>query len=178
MGDEPKLSAGDPECAGGAGELRCFRPTGLAFLVRDTGSMAELDHVIIHIDDWESCTAFYSSLLDAEVIDNPVGAGNPLGSVVYRDGGQQINVHGPWPGMPERCCPEPFDRIGGLDLAFRIGIAPDETLARLGRLGIEVVEGPVRRFGPRGWGVSLYCRDPSGNGVELISYEQDSPELS
>lgn len=150
----------------------------MGVMVRETGSMAELDHVVIHIDDWESCTAFYLAVLDVEVVDNPEGAGNPLGSVVYRVGGQQINVHGPLPGMPGRCCPEPFDRVGGADLAFRVGMTPDETLARLRGLGIDVVEGPVRRFGSRGWGVSLYCRDPSGNGIELIFYEQNSTELS
>ncbi len=99
----------------------------------------------------------------------------PVGSVVYRVGGQQINVHGPWPGMPERCCPAPFDRVGGIDLAFRVEEAPDAVLARLERVGVEVVEGPVRRFGSLGWGVSLYCRDPSGNGIELISYEPQPP---
>ncbi|MGI9615348.1 MAG: VOC family protein, partial [Acidimicrobiales bacterium] len=99
--------------------------------------MAELDHVVIHIDDWESCTTFYSTVLDAQVIENPEGAGNPLGSVVYRIGGQQINVHGPWPGMAERCCPEPFDRVGGTDLAFRVEIPPSATLARLKRLGVD-----------------------------------------
>lgn len=135
--------------------------------------MAELDHVVIHIDDWDACTAFYTSVLEAEVVDNPEGSGNPLGSVVYRVGGQQINVHGPWPGMPERCCPEPFDRVGGVDLAFRVEASPPETLARLGGLGVDVVEGPVARFGSQGWGVSLYCRDPSGNGIELISYGPD-----
>lgn len=137
--------------------------------------MAELDHVVIHIDDWEACTAFYSTVLDADVIDNPEGAANPLGSVVYRVGDQQINVHGPWPGMQGRCCPEPFDRVGGADLAFRVDETPDETLARLRSLGVDVVDGPVRRFGSRGWGVSVYCHDPSGNGIELISYSHDSP---
>jgi hypothetical protein len=66
-------------------------------------------------------------VLDAEVIENPQVAGNPLGSVVYRVGGQQINLHGPWPGMAEHCCHEPYDRVGGVDLAFRVEAAPGET---------------------------------------------------
>jgi catechol 2,3-dioxygenase-like lactoylglutathione lyase family enzyme len=39
--------------------------------------------------------------------------------------------------------------------------------------GVELVAGPVRRFGAHGRGTSVYCRDPSGNGVELISYESE-----
>jgi catechol 2,3-dioxygenase-like lactoylglutathione lyase family enzyme len=34
----------------------------------------------------------------------------------------------------------------------------------------EVLEGPVRRFGARGTGTSLYVRDPDGNTVELRHY--------
>ncbi len=137
--------------------------------------MAELDHVVIHIDNWEACTAFYTGVLDAEVIDNPEGADNPLGSVAYRVGGQQINVHGPWPGKPSPCCPEPFNRVGALDLAFRVDGSAAAAMGRLEALAIEVVDGPVRRFGSRGWGFSVYCHDPSGNGIELITYEVDAP---
>ena len=43
---------------------------------------------------------------------------------------------------------------------------------QLHRLGVEVVSGPVPRFGAQGWGTSIYCRDPSGNGIEIISYEE------
>ncbi|MEM9515390.1 MAG: DUF664 domain-containing protein [Actinomycetota bacterium] len=62
-------------------------------------------------------------------------------------------------------------RIPPADLAFRVSEDPGETIDRLQRLGVAVVEGPVRRFGPGGWGHSVYCHDPSGNGVELISYD-------
>ncbi|MDQ3726399.1 MAG: hypothetical protein M3335_11000, partial [Actinomycetota bacterium] len=36
--------------------------------------------------------------------------------------------------------------------------------------GIEIVEGPVARAGAEGVGVSVFCRDPDGGLVELISY--------
>ncbi|MBY8877556.1 VOC family protein [Actinacidiphila acidipaludis] len=38
-----------------------------------------------------------------------------------------------------------------------------------------VLEGPVRRWGARGWATSVYVRDPDGNTVELRWYPQDVP---
>jgi catechol 2,3-dioxygenase-like lactoylglutathione lyase family enzyme len=130
----------------------------------------ELDHVVIHVDDWAACEAFYAGVLGGEVVDNPEGAANPLGSRAFRFGGQQVNVHGPWPGMRGPCCPPPLDEVGRADLAFRTGRTVDESRAWLASRGVAVVDGPVRRWGAAGWGTSVYCRDPAGNGVELISY--------
>ena len=133
-------------------------------------ALLELDHVVIHVDDWASCNAFYVDVLGFERIDNPEGRANPLGASAYRLGGQQINVHGPWPGQSEPCCPPPLNEVGRADLAFRTSATAEQNVEMLERSGIRVVAGPVRRFGALGWGTSIYCHDPSGNGVELIAY--------
>ena len=57
------------------------------------------------------------------------------------------------------------------------GHAEQNHVARLQAVGVDVIEGPIRRFGAGGWGRSIYCRDPSGNGIELISYEPEEPDL-
>ena len=134
----------------------------------------EFDHVIIHIDNWEACNKFYAEILGSELVENPEGVANPLGAWVYRLAGQQINVHGPWPGRESPCCPPPLNEVGRADLAFRTTRTATENLAWLRSHGIAVVEGPTRRFGSRGWGTSVYCRDPSGNGIELISYNEET----
>ena len=36
--------------------------------------------------------------------------------------------------------------------------------------GVEVIEGPVERYGGRGRGTSVYFRDPDGSLLEFISY--------
>lgn len=131
----------------------------------------EFDHVVIHIDDWDACHDFYRRVLGAEVIPNPEGKDNPLGAWAYRIGGQQPNVHGPWPGQSPECCPPPMNEVGRADLAFRTSLTAEQNVARLRANGVEVEAGPERRFGARGWGTSVYCRDPSGNGIELIAYE-------
>lgn len=137
----------------------------------------ELDHVVIHVDDWDACHRFYLGVLGLERVDNPEGQANPAGSGAYRLGGQQINVHGPWPGSDRRCCPPPLNEVGRADLAFRTDRTPEQNLDLLRRHGVDVVEGPVRRYGSHDWGVSVYCRDPSGNDVELISYRDAADAL-
>jgi catechol 2,3-dioxygenase-like lactoylglutathione lyase family enzyme len=119
----------------------------------------------------DKCHAFYVDVLGLERVANPEGEANPLGAWAYRLGDQQINVHGPWPGRSSPCCPPPLNEVGRADLAFRSPWSATEASERLRSHGVEVESGPVRRFGARGWGTSVYCRDPSGNEVELISYD-------
>jgi catechol 2,3-dioxygenase-like lactoylglutathione lyase family enzyme len=131
----------------------------------------ELDHVVIHIDHWDACHAFYIDVLGLGPVDNPEGQTNPLGARAYRLGSQQVKVHGPWPGRASPCRPPPLNEVGRADLAFRSPRSARENVELLRSHGIEVTDGPIRRFGAHGWGTSIYCSDPSGNGVELISYE-------
>ena len=135
----------------------------------------DLDHVVIHVDDWGAAHSFYVDALGMERVENPEALGNPLDACSYRIGSRQINVHGPWPGNDGQCCPPPLNEVGRADLAFAAMHSVDEVVARLGEHGIAVVEGPIRRFGARGWGTSIYCNDPSGNGIEIICYEREAP---
>jgi catechol 2,3-dioxygenase-like lactoylglutathione lyase family enzyme len=111
----------------------------------------EFDHAVIQVDDWDAANEFYARVLGAELVENPEGQANPLGAWASRFGGQQLNVHGPWPGLSNPCCPPPLNRVGAN--------------------GVTIESGPIRRFGSRGWGTSVYCRDPSGNSIELIAYD-------
>ena len=133
--------------------------------------VVEFDHVVIHIDDWRACNDFYVRVLGAEIVENPEGQANPLGAWAYRFGGQQINVHGPWPGHTTPCCPPPLNEVGGADLAFRTTRTSEGNVEWLVSNNVRVEAGPMRRFGSLGWGTSVYCRDPSGNGIELIAYD-------
>jgi catechol 2,3-dioxygenase-like lactoylglutathione lyase family enzyme len=77
-----------------------------------TVAAIEFDHAVIHIDDWDACNKFYADVLEVELVENPEGQANPLGAWAYRLGGQQINVHGPWPGLDAPCCPPPLNEVG------------------------------------------------------------------
>ena len=125
------------------------------------GLMISLDHVVIHVSDWERSNAFYRDVLGAEVVER--GAG-----FAYRFGEQQLNCHGP--GVEA----EPVARApggpGSSDLCFVWPGTTEEALAHLERLGVAVEQGPVPRNGARGPGSSVYFRDPDGSLLELISY--------
>ena len=129
-----------------------------------------IDHVVIHVDDWEAAHAFYIGVLGLERVENPEANGNPLDAASYRAGRQQINAHGPWPGQTNACCPPPLNEVGRADLAFRTQLSTESVLDHLRAASVDVVSGPIPRFGADGWGSSVYCHDPSGNGIEIISY--------
>jgi catechol 2,3-dioxygenase-like lactoylglutathione lyase family enzyme len=123
-----------------------------------------LDHVVIHVSDWERSNAFYARVLGAELIET--GDSGP--SRRYRIGGGQLNVHGP--GLS----PEPVARVpvapGNSDLCLEWAGPVSEAEAHLVEQGVEVELGPVARNGARGAGTSVYFRDPDGSLLEFISY--------
>ncbi len=51
--------------------------------------------------------------------------------------------------------------------------APDmkAVVAHLAAADVETIGEPMVRYGARGYGLSIYCRDPEGNVVELKSSE-------
>ncbi len=125
--------------------------------------MIRLDHVVIHVTDWERSNAFYREVLGAEIVE--VG-----GRTAYRVGGQQLNVHGPGvkPAMVARVPVAP----GNSDLCFEWRGPIDEAVAHLRRHGVALEAGPMTRSGASGEGRSVYFRDPDGSLLEFISYER------
>jgi catechol 2,3-dioxygenase-like lactoylglutathione lyase family enzyme len=122
-----------------------------------------IDHVVIHVSDWERSNAFYREVLGAELIQGDRGRTH------YRLGDQQLNVHGPG-SEPYPLAERPAEP-GSADLCFVWDGPLQDAAAHLERHGVDVIEGPVPRHGGRGDGKSVYFRDPDGSLLELISYE-------
>jgi catechol 2,3-dioxygenase-like lactoylglutathione lyase family enzyme len=124
-------------------------------------SVLRLDHVVIHVSDWERSNHFYAEVLGAEIVERGSG-------YAYRIGDQLLNCHGP--GVD----PSPVARVpvapGNSDLCFEWDGTAEEVVEHLAAAAVEVVEGPVERQGARGQGRSVYFRDPDGSLLELIAY--------
>jgi len=122
----------------------------------------EIDHIVIGVSSRERSDRFYSEVLGAVVETNAAGR------VAYRIGAQRLNVHEPG-ASASPVAAEPV-RPGNSDLCFVWPGDPASAVDHLRAHGVEVVEGPVERRGARGLGISVYCRDPDGSLIELISY--------
>jgi catechol 2,3-dioxygenase-like lactoylglutathione lyase family enzyme len=125
-------------------------------------SRIALDHCVIHVSNWGQSNAFYRDVLGAELVQ--VGSGWS-----YRFGETQLNCHGP----NVQATPLAAIRVmpGGSDLCFTWPGSIETAIAHLEEHGIIVEVGPVKRFGSRGYGTSVYFRDPDGSLMEFISYE-------
>jgi catechol 2,3-dioxygenase-like lactoylglutathione lyase family enzyme len=121
-----------------------------------------LDHLVIGISDRAAASSFYGNVLGAEIVAMPEEG------FAFRVGHQLLKVHDPGNSA------EPLARnpvgLGNSDLCFVWPEPIQSAVAHLQRLGIEIVAGPVVRIGATGPGQSVYCRDPDGSLIELISY--------
>jgi catechol 2,3-dioxygenase-like lactoylglutathione lyase family enzyme len=120
-----------------------------------------LDHCVIHVSDWDRSNAFYRDVLGATLVPREAGFS-------YRFGDRQLNVHGPGvrPAEVARLPVQP----GNSDLCFEWDGPIDDAIAHLEANGIAVEQGPLKRFGARGIGTSVYFRDPDGSLMEFMSY--------
>jgi catechol 2,3-dioxygenase-like lactoylglutathione lyase family enzyme len=129
----------------------------------NSGPPISLDHVVIHVGEWERSNAFYRDVLGAELVRSPGGG------VMYRIGRHQLNLHGPGvDAHPVAALPV---QPGNSDLCFEWHGPIVDAVAHLERCGVAVELGPVARFGARGEGTSVYFRDPDGSLLEFMAYD-------
>ena len=85
---------------------------------------------------------------------------------------QKLNFHSPslWQNK-KFTLRGPTAQPGCGDLCFQWRSSVADLQSILAKNQIEVEEGPVERTGGNGLGISVYVRDPDGNLVEFISYE-------
>lgn len=120
-----------------------------------------LDHLVLTVASIERTCAFYERVLGME---REIFAGGRSALTFAR---QKINLH------EAGCEFDPRARHavpGSADLCFIV----DDVAAAQARLeaeAVEVIEGPVPRTGANGPILSIYCRDPDGNLIELSQYK-------
>ena len=117
-----------------------------------------LDHIVLNVQDAEKSLAFYRYELGLEGVRVEE----------WRDG------EAPFPSvrLDESTIIDLFEvpRTGENLNHFCLVVEPTdfEQIKSSGRF--DVLDGPAKRFGARGEGVSVYVRDPDGNTVELRYY--------
>ncbi len=135
-----------------------------------------MDHVAIPAGDPEALIGFYRALGFSIIHEDEWRSGDfPMFAIACGD--QKINVHDPilWRN-PRFGLRGPTAEPGCGDFCFVWSGAAESAAAAIEAAGGEVIEGPASRVGGRAsgtaQGVSVYTRDPDGNLVELISYDE------
>jgi catechol 2,3-dioxygenase-like lactoylglutathione lyase family enzyme len=131
-----------------------------------------MDHIVLNVDDVDAMLDFYGKTLGlaTERVELYRDGRAPFPSVrVSDDSIIDLFPPGMWEGGRGA---DGGRRLNHFCLAVE-GAAWQEFLGRLEEHGVEIEEGPVRRWGAHGAGISVYFRDPEGNTVEVRHYPAD-----
>jgi catechol 2,3-dioxygenase-like lactoylglutathione lyase family enzyme len=124
-----------------------------------------IDHIVINCKDVEISAAWYQRVLGMEREDF-----GEKHRTALKFGGQKINLR-PFDAdvstWPTSACADP----GTADVCFISAVPPDEVVGHLHDNGVQILQGPVERIGALGLIISVYCRDPDGNLIEISSYQ-------
>ncbi len=126
-----------------------------------------LDHVVLNCDDTEIIAAWYQRVLGMEREDYAEGR-----RVALKFGGQNLNLR-PRDAIDADWLTGRAAAPGGAAMCFVTAVRPDDIIRHLHECFVTIEDGPVPREGALGAMVSVYCRDPEGNLVELASYFGD-----
>ena len=127
-----------------------------------TLSIDHIDHIVLTVNDIDQTIWFYCDVLGMEEVE--FGENR----IALKFGNQKINLHQIDSDIsPVADQPTP----GSQDICLISHSPIDEVASMLEKHGIPVEEGPVSRNGATGKIISVYCRDPDGNLIEISNYE-------
>ena len=126
-----------------------------------------LDHIAITVDDVDATIDWYVRVLGAEALHLDLWRAGTIPVALLQLGTSRMSVHAAAaPASPHAVAPT----VGAGDICFRFDGSVDDILTLLATGGVEVVDGPVPRPASNGTrGTSVYCRDPDGNLIELLT---------
>ena len=124
-----------------------------------------LDHLVITCRDVEISASWYQRVLGMEREEF-----GPHRRTSLRFGGQKINLR-PVNATQEEWFTGAAGGVPGTDdLCFVVTMKSDQVADYLRACGVTVEVGPVAKAGALGPIMSVYCRDPDGNLIEIASY--------
>jgi catechol 2,3-dioxygenase-like lactoylglutathione lyase family enzyme len=126
-----------------------------------------LDHLVMNVRDVDTAAAWYERALGMtrEHVATPHG---PV--TAMRFGRQKINLR-PHTVSQEVWFTGTAIAPGSDDLCFLTKSTPQQVVDHWRACGIAIEEGPAEKRGAMGTIVSVYCRDPDGNLIEVSSYK-------
>jgi catechol 2,3-dioxygenase-like lactoylglutathione lyase family enzyme len=129
-------------------------------------SVRGFDHVAITVADLEATCGWYRDLFGAWPVDEHAVDGKVLVRQLAL-GGALLSVHQAGNGL---ALVAGRPTVGAADVCFRWEGDIGSAVALLHGRGVAVVEGPTPRRTADGLpSQSVYCRDPDGNLLELMS---------
>ena len=121
-----------------------------------------LDHLVITCADIEKTASWYQRVLGMEREEFDENRRTAL-----KFGGQKLNLH----QVGREVMPNAAQAaVGTQDLCFIAAIDAEVVMAHLKECGVAIELGPVAQTGALGPMMSVYCRDPDGNLIEVASY--------
>ena len=131
--------------------------------------ITSVDHLVLNVTDVEVAAAWYQRVLGMQREDfTPAGTSSARTSVKF--GTQKMNLR-PASASVDAWFTARNVAPGSADLCFLTTSNPSEVVAHLRALDIPIEIGPVERTGAQGTLLSVYCRDPEGNLIEIASYK-------
>ena len=124
-----------------------------------------LDHLVITCRDVEIAASWYQRVLGMEREEF-----GPHRRTSLRFGGQKINLRPASATQEEWFTGAAGGMPGTDDLCFVVTMKSDQVAEYLRACGVTVEVGPVAKAGALGPIMSVYCRDPDGNLIEIASY--------
>jgi catechol 2,3-dioxygenase-like lactoylglutathione lyase family enzyme len=130
-------------------------------------SVLGVDHLNLRVADLERSLRFYQGLLGMREAQRDRRPDGRVSLIAMRAGNAVVFLQ----PAPDYRPPEDWGRSGLDHFSLEIEAQDAAALAaRLREAGVEVLEGPVQRWGAHGEGTSVYVRDPDGHHLELKQY--------
>ncbi len=129
-----------------------------------------LDHLVVTCGDVERSAGWYQRVLGME--RESFGERR---RTALRFGGQKINLR-PATATQEEWFSGTGAAPGTQDLCFVVTVRAEQVVEHLKGCGVAVELGPVAKEGALGPIMSVYCRDPDGNLIEIATYGDEPSE--
>ncbi|WP_267202207.1 VOC family protein [Limosilactobacillus kribbianus] len=126
--------------------------------------MRRIDHVVLTVSDLEESMRFYHEVFDMPVIEQQT----TTDVITLRCGHQLIRLQ---KADRDTALKAPHPTSGAADLCLVAGDQFDDILHHLRSYYVDVVEGPIPKYGSEGEMTSIYVHDPDQNLIEIAVYK-------